>query len=339
MSNTNDTDADDRATEHALREGLSVNVLSTEAMRRIRQATESEWREMARAPVRRRPRLFAVAASVLGIALAAGVSWLVLRPDTASGAVFGEVASVDTAGLFEVKLFARDTSLAAGSSLHAGQVLDSRGNAIVTLANGGNLRIARASAVEIREPDAVQLARGEIYVDIPPGSHAANSFRVFTAAGEFRHVGTQFAVMIAEGQTRLRVREGEVKWRAPSGESTVAAGTEVTIDRNGQVTQRKIPTAGRDWAWTEAMAPDVIIDNRPLLEFLQWYARETGRRLDIDEQSRKQAAEILMRGSVKGLTVSEALSAVMATTSTLKYELPEGVIRVSSARVSPAPRN
>ena len=52
-----------------------------------------------------------------------------------------------------------------------------------------------------------------------------------TKAGEFRHEGTQFAVAIVEGQTRLRVREGRVLWRADGGDSTVDAGTEVIIDR------------------------------------------------------------------------------------------------------------
>jgi hypothetical protein len=86
------------------------------------------------------------------------------------------------------------------------------------------------------------------------------------------------------------------------------------------------------------MAPDVVIENRPLLEFLRWFARETGRTLEMDEPSRQQALSILMHGSVQGLTVTEALSVVMATTPSLKYELPEGVIRVSSTSDSKAAR-
>ena len=164
----------------------------------------------------------------------------------------------------------------------------------------------------------------------------SDAFRVVTDAGEFRHEGTQFAVAIVEGQTRLRVREGSVLWRADAGDSTVHAGTEVIIDRNGKATRRSIATAGRDWAWTESMAPEVAIENRPLLEFLEWFARETGRKLVIDDAARKQAASIRMHGNVRGLTVTEALSAVMATT-TLRYELPEGVIRVSSTRESTTP--
>ncbi len=158
-----------------------------------------------------------------------------------------------------------------------------------------------------------------------------------TDAGEFRHEGTQFAVAIVEGQTRLRVREGRVLWRAGAGESPrCIAGTEVIIDRNGKATRRSIATAGRDWAWTESMTPEIAIENRPLIEFLEWFARETGRKLVIDDAARKQAASIRMHGNVRGLTVTEALSAVMATT-TLRYELPEGVIRVSSTRESKTP--
>ena len=134
------------------------------------------------------------------------------------------------------------------------------------------------------------------------------------------------------------MREGSVLWRAAEGDSTVNAGTEVIIDRNRKVTRRSIATAGRDWAWTESMAPEVDIENRPLLEFLEWFARETGRKLVIaDDAARKQAATIRMHGNVRGLTAMEALSAVMASTS-LRFELPEGVIRVSSTRDSTAPR-
>lgn len=339
MSDSTDNDlAGDAAAERALRAGLKANVLSAEAMQRIRQATEQEWRATVRAPATRRPRAFALAASVAALAVVAMGAFLALRTDSATGEVFGQVAAVEHPGLVEQVRFGRDVQLAAGTAVRVGQQLEARGDTVVNLEAGGNLRIARTSAIEVHAPDVIALTQGELYVDIPPGAHAASAFRVQTSAGEFRHVGTQFAVMISDGQTRLRVREGQVVWRAASGDSTVAAGTEVTIGRDGKATRRPVSTAGRDWTWTEAMAPDVVIENRPLIEFLQWFARETGRKLDIDETSRKQAAGILMHGSVKGLTVTEALSAVMASTSSLRYELPEGVIRVSSARDPKLPR-
>jgi ferric-dicitrate binding protein FerR (iron transport regulator) len=222
-------------------------------------------------------------------------------------------------------------------SLHAGQTLEVRGDSLIALTGGGNLRVARASAFEVVAGNAVKLERGELYVDIPPGSRGSDRFMVVTPAGEFRHVGTQFAVAIVDGVTRLRVREGSVLWHAAEGDSTVHAGTEVVVESNRTVTRRPITTTGREWAWAESLAPDFEIENRPLQEFLVWFSRETGRKLELaDEAARQQTATILMHGSVHGLTAMEALSAVMAAT-TLHFELPEGVIRVSSARDSPTP--
>lgn len=332
MNDSTPEDTPEGAEENALRKGLKVNVLSDEALQRIRRATETEWRSATHVRIRRRPRYLAVAAALIGIAGAGIWAFIALNGGAAEGAVLGQIAAVDSPGIFESRPFAADAPLATGTLIRGGQRLDSRGNSVVDIEGGGNLRIARASSLQIEGADTISLSRGELYVDIPPGAHAASSFRVLTRAGEFRHLGTQFAVMSNEGQTRVRVREGQVVWRVAGGESTIPAGIEVTIDRNGQASKRPITTAGRDWAWTEAMAPDITIESRPLIEFLQWFARETGRKLEMDESSRAQATGILMHGSIKGLTVTEALSAVMSTTTTLKYELPEGVLRVSSSR-------
>jgi ferric-dicitrate binding protein FerR (iron transport regulator) len=275
----------------------------------------------------------AAAASVL--MLAAAIGWNVFMTNTGdSGAVLGQVARFDAPGLVESGYLRRDLAMNPGAPLHAGQSFDVRGDSLITLVGGGNLRVARASSIQVLAVNAVKLERGELYVDIPPGLRGNDRFMVVTPAGEFRHVGTQFAVAIVNGMTRLRVREGSVQWHAAEGDATVNAGTEVTIDSNRTVTRRPIPTAGRDWAWAESMAPDIDIDNRPLQEFLVWFSRVTGRKLVLaDDEVRKQTTTIRMHGNVRGLTAMEALSAVMAAT-TLRFELPEGVIRVSSARDS-----
>jgi len=332
--------AEEGGAERALREGLRTPALSPEAMQRIRAATQSEWRAHVEAPaqVPARTRRLSLAAAASVLMLAAAIGWNVFTTNTGqSGEILGELARAETPGLVESHYLRRDVALAAGAPLHAGQVLDVRGDALVTLDGGGNLRVARASSIQVLAVNAVKLERGELYVDIPPGSHASARFMVVTPAGEFRHVGTQFAVAIVNGMTRLRVREGSVQWHATEGDSTVDAGTEVTIDSNRTVTHRPITTAGREWAWAESLAPDIEIENRPLQEFLVWFSRETGRKLVLaDDTVRNQAASIRMHGNVRGLTAMEALSAVMAAT-TLRFELPEGVIRVSSARESTTP--
>lgn len=327
--------------ERALRDGLRAPGLSPEALRRIRAATQQEWQASVaqmpvQAPARRRWLSLAAAASVA--ALTGVIGWNVFMVGTRNdGAVLGEVARVDAPGIVESRYLQRDVVVNPGAPLRVGQSLDIRGNSLVTLTGGGNLRVARASAIEVVDAHTVKLERGELYVDIPPGVRGSDRFMVMTPAGEFRHVGTQFAVAIVNGFTRLRVREGSVQWHATDGDSTVNAGTEIVIDLNHTVTRRAIATAGRDWAWAELMTPDIEIDNRPLLEFLEWFSRETGRKLVMaNDAVRNQAATIRMRGNVRGLTPMEALSAVMAAT-TLRFELPVGVIRVSSPRESTTP--
>jgi hypothetical protein len=181
------------------------------------------------------------------------------------------------------------------------------GDSLVALA-GANLRVARASAIKLISANAVEPDRGELSSTFR--RRPRETFMVITPAGEFRHVGTQFAVAIVGGATRLRVREGTVRWHAAEGDSadtTVDAGTEVMIERGKAVTRQEIAAAGRDWAWAEAMAPEMDIENRPLLEFLSWAARETGRTLVLgDDAARRQAATIRMHGNVRGLTTIEA---------------------------------
>jgi hypothetical protein len=338
MSDSNYTQLNEDAAERALREGLRAPALSPEALQRIRAAAQQEWREAHPAEQVRPRRWMPVAAAAAISTLALAIGWNAFMTNVAGeGAALGTVARFDAPGIVEKHLLRSDVALAADSPLRAGQTFEVRGNSLVTLAGGGNLRLARASALEVVGANAVKLERGELYVDIPPGKRDGDRFMVQTPAGEFRHVGTQFAVAIVDGSTRLRVREGSVVWRAPEGDSTVDAGTEVIIDRARAVTRKPIATAGRDWAWAESLAPDLEIEDRPLNDFLEWFSRETGRKLVIaDEVARHQAASIRMHGNVRGLSALEALTAVMAST-TLRFELPEGLIRVSSARESTTP--
>ena len=316
--------------ERVLRDNLRVSALSPEALDRIRRATEAEWRAQV-GPARRRWMPAAMAAAA---ALFAGIATWTLWSGGQTElplATLASVERVEAPGMVELRGWWRESPVAAGAELHADQRLEARGSALLALQGGGNLRLARNSELKVISADTLRLDRGEIYVDIPPASRAPRSFVAITSAGEFRHLGTQFALSVSDGGTRLRVREGSVQWHTARGESTVDAGTEVLIDRNLNITRRDLDVAGEQWAWTEAMAPDVDIEDRPLAEFLDWVARETGRKLEFaDDATRQQAASIRMHGNVHGLAPLTALKAVMASTS-LRLDLPSGVIRVSLA--------
>ena len=323
---------EDREADQVLRENLRVHALSPEALARIRRATEAEWRAEHVAPSSRRGWMPYAAAAAF--ALIAMTSLLVLRtnvPTSNSGLPLAQLVRAETPGVLEMKSWWRESAVNAGAELRAGQRFEARGDSLLTLRGGGNLRLAHGSRFEVLASDAVRLERGEIYVDIPPGSREARSFVAVTDAGEFRHLGTQFALSVNDGATRLRVREGRVQWQAAGSESMVDAGTEVMIDRNQAVTRREIESSGAHWSWAESMTPDVDIEDKPLAEFLDWVARETGRKLVIaDDATRLQVETIRMRGNVRGLEPLKALEAVMASTS-LRLDLPAGVIRVSFA--------
>ena len=321
--------------EEILRSNLQVPALSPEALARIRRATEAEWRAQVGGSPRRlwMPRVAVAAGAVLAL-IGAWQFWM-------RGAEVREplatLARAEGSGVMELHPLWRETAVGVGSVVRSGGDFEARGGSLLALRGGGNLRLAPDSKFEVISANVVRLERGEIYVDIPPGAHADASFVALTNAGEFRHVGTQFAIAVVDGATRLRVREGRVQWRAPDGDSTVPAGTEVFIGRDSHVTRTAVDSAGPHWSWTETMAPEIDIENRPLTEFLEWVARETGRKLVIaDERTRLQVGTIRTHGNVRGLPPMQALDAVMASTS-LRFDLPAGVIRVSFAGESPTP--
>jgi hypothetical protein len=77
------------------------------------------------------------------------------------------------------------------------------------------------------------------------------------------------------------------------------------------------------------MAPDMDIENRPVGDFLGWFARETGRDLIIaDPATQRQVTTIRMHGNVRGLEPAQALAAVLGSTS-LRFQVSPDAIRVS----------
>lgn len=316
--------------ERALRTGLNVNPLSSEAMARIRAAVEAEWR----ANIERSPRpwvRYAAAAGFFAVAVLGGLYFMGPAARQDRGELAAQLVRVEDPGIVEEHLLRADTALSEGAVLRSGRTYRAIGQALVDLKGGGNLRMASGSEFEVLAKDDVRLESGEMYVDIPPGTRASSAFIARTEAGEFHHVGTQFALAVMQGETRLRVREGSVRWLAADGESTVKAGTEVVFSKGAKAAERPVGTSGKEWDWTAKTTPDFEIDNRPLGDFLEWVARESGRKLVLaDDETREQAARVRMHGSVHGLTPMQALSAVMATTE-LRYDLPDGQIRVSFA--------
>jgi hypothetical protein len=144
------------------------------------------------------------------------------------------------------------------------------------------------------------------------------------------HVGTEFEVLSNDRLVRLRVREGAVRLKGESRDIAAEAGTELTAMSDGTVTQSTVATYGRDWLWVAALAPDYEIEGKPLLGFLQWVSRETGRQVEFsDAHAREVAERTILHGSVRGREPLDALSSVLSTTS-LSYQIRGNAIWIQS---------
>lgn len=321
--------------ERALTEALRPRSLGPEALERIRARVRDEWRANQPAPESqsrtiRWGRWLSFAAALVFVALAAGLYW---RP-AAETSTFGTVARLDV-GMAEQRVgFLHVEQLKPGDVLKTGGILQTRGPVLIELADSGTLRVAADTALELTGPTRGVLRRGQIYVDLPPGTHSKAPFQIETRAGTVEHVGTEFEVISNDRLVRLRVREGRVQLRSASHDIAVSAGTELTASNDGTIRQGTIATYGRDWLWVAALAPDYEIEGKPLLGFLEWVSREVGRPVEFSDQHARAVAErTILHGSVRGREPLDALSSVLATTS-LTYEIRGDAIWIQSGHAN-----
>ena len=317
--------------DRALKDALRAPPLSPDAIARIRVAAEREWQLTTRKsngrPRRGRLVLWASVAAAIGT-MALGLLWYTSQG--AHSATFGRVARSDVESA-EVRFqWVRHRALHVGDTLQTGDTLTTHAPALISMANGGTLRIAADTVLDITGETKASLQRGQIYVDLPSGASPKTPFQVVTRVGTVEHLGTAFEVLSSQELVRLRVREGRVRLHVQTEEVIAEAGTELTATNAGVVSRRSISTYGRDWLWVAALAPDYEIEGRPLLGFLEWASRELGRPLKFsDAHAREVAERTILHGSVRGREPLDALASVLATTS-LSYEIRGDTIWIQS---------
>ena len=178
-------------------------------------------------------------------------------------------------------------------------------------------------------PGRIVLKQGAIYVDSDPVASASSPLVIETAFGTVEHLGTQYETRLPAGGLRVRVREGRV--RVTDGQRSVEgrAGEQVTLLATGDIRREPVARTGGEWAWVGEIAPPFDIENKPLADFLHWVARETGREITFaSTASEEEAAHVVLRGSVEGLTPERALAAVLATTR-LGYSESNGQVLIN----------
>jgi ferric-dicitrate binding protein FerR (iron transport regulator) len=291
-------------------------------------AVESEWR--AGVAARQRRRRWAGWAAAAAVAAVAVSAWWVRpmvstheEPFARLARIQGTVEYREDGGRSWVHV-ADGALIAPGAALRTGQ----SGRAAVELDNGLVLRLDHGTRLALTAPGQAALEAGAVYVDAGTGEASrSRAFALQTPFGEVRHLGTQYEARIDGGSLRVAVREGRVGIGPAATGQVVAAGEQLLFSDAG-VERSTLPAWDPQWAWAGTVTPPFPIEGRSVEEFLAWAARETGREVRYASPAvARRAQEIVLRGSVSGLTPEQAVGAVLSTTS-LQPSLETGYILV-----------
>jgi hypothetical protein len=281
-------------------------------------AVEREWGQAVATRRGRRLRRTLLVASIATAAVAIGVV-LSIRRESPGGANIATFLAAQ--GPVEIRNRASDAPLVVGESVRVGERVTTRsaGRALFSVA-GVSLRVGGDSDVTFERAGQLRLASGRLYVDSGPArpvaaADARPSLDILTPLGSVRHVGTQFEVLVRADGVRVRVRDGTVDVNSPHAVVTLGSTDELAIGSNGAVARTSVTPYSGEWSWTNDLGPEFLIEGRSFDEFLQWYAHESGRRLEFKTPAVHTAAVATrLSGSIVGLRPDDALAAVAATT-------------------------
>jgi FecR-like protein len=344
--------ADDRggepdAIERLVRSAGRRSAVDPDRARRVRVTVHGAWRDLLRRRTRVRRWMFGgvVLAAAAGLVLVAS---LPRRPATARIVVPPSPTARVIALSGAMRTIGGSAGVArVGDMVAIGSGFETGASVLATFAldGGGEARVNEGTVVRFTGVRELSIDRGTVYLDSGPRS----GLIVRTPVGVVRDIGTRFEVGVINGEPgtaeasgmreislRVRVRDGAVRYDRGSVQRKANAGRELIVGSDGQVVERSVDTFGPDWAWVVRAAPVFKVESQTLSAFLDWVARESGRRIEFaDDRLRRSSSEIILHGSIEGLTDEEALDVILPT-SGLTYRIDSQRVIVSRAG-TPAP--
>lgn len=337
------TDGPRDGIEALLRRTGSRPAVPADRAARVAAVARAQWRAEVRRATRRRWLSRALAAAAVMGAIGVGLGRLE-RAGTgarraADVAPVARVELVSEAAWLQVATGASPAALRVGDRLAVGAEVatEQRGRVALRLATGHSVRLDTGTRLRVLGDRALALDRGAVYVDSGmAASDAAGPIEIRTPLGTIRDVGTQFEVRWLPASLRVRVREGRIVFAVSGAVVDVAAGQEVErrqghADVPETLVPRALPAAGAALDWIEGITPMPGIDGRSLQSFLGWIARERGLRLVFATPEAAAAAPgIVLKGSIVGMTLDQALDSVLATCR-MSHRIKGDVLRIESA--------
>jgi hypothetical protein len=217
--------------------------------------------------------------------------------------------------VFLITTDGRRTPIATGARIGSGERVETsnNGRAAFVLTGGVSVRLDQGTAIVLDGHGEVTLERGAAYVD-SGGDPGAADLEIKTPFGNVRHVGTQFEVRLQDASMRVRVREGTVAVERAGTRWTSQSGEALMLFRSGPPAREMIPTFGTDWKWVSDLAEPFHLEGARVPAFLHWVSREQGWRWQLeDPRMLDHIDQIVLHGSIDGLTPEEALAAVLPT--------------------------
>ena len=295
-----------------------------ETAQRVKEAVHSHWRESVEQS--RRPRRFRTA---LTLAAAAVILLAV------SLVVWNQIGPIgDNHSPFVVQAVSGTTSLAVGDILEVGSDLIIPEDGGIAIGTGPlqSVRLDSGTTVRLLTPDTLALDQGAVYVDSRgSGGDEAPDLTIRTSLGDFREIGTQFEIRLADQGVRARVREGRIAVEHGDEDLQVVAGQEMEINYRGELRRGEIDPASPEWGWIGELTPMMVIEGRPVLEFLEWVVRERGLQLQFEDTALySSAGETDISGSIDGMSLDQALEAILPTCG-MTHRIHSGTLTVTRA--------
>ena len=212
---------------------------------------------------------------------------------------------------------AKKQRLKLGQVLSDQDYLETQRNEYVSIDyDGFDVRLFENTHVQFSGQD-ISLLRGRMYVNSDTGKPKLRNISVVTPQSTITNLGTQFTISYSEGQTVATVRRGALLVETASDVYEAVAeidqATRVMIGERLNLEVAAVAPYGSAWNWIYHADVPFVLEGSTALEFLQWSANESGRRLVFrDDFVEAYASTAVLHGDLGDLDPEAALAPVLS---------------------------